>query len=71
MLILGLIYSEYSKLSNYLQTFDDKLDTESIKKFIELATDLFINRYDSLVKFDMRHIRIMRKRFYESCYPTS
>ncbi|MFH0702963.1 MAG: 6-hydroxymethylpterin diphosphokinase MptE-like protein [bacterium] len=69
LLLLGLIFPEYSKLSNHLAVTDGSVDIDSIKKFIELAKNVFIHGYNRL-KNDLEAIKEMRKRLYDSCNST-
>lgn len=65
-LILGLLYPQYSRLSNYLSTYNENLDQDSIKKFVALTYDYFINGYANLLS-KMAVIKAMREKLNESC----
>lgn len=70
ILILGLIYPQYSKFTNYLKVFNDNIDDETLKQFVELSEDFFIKGYEQL-KTDLLYITSMRDRLNESCNTTS
>lgn len=64
-LILGIIYSEYSRFSHYIQTSDDILDINSIEKFLSLAEEFFLNG-DYHLTTAMKSARKMRERLAEA-----
>ena len=64
-LILGLIFPQYSRLSNYLSTHSDILDIDSIRKFVMLASDFYTNGYENILK-KMNILKETRKRLNES-----
>ncbi|MDD3013117.1 MAG: DUF115 domain-containing protein [Candidatus Gastranaerophilales bacterium] len=69
-LIIGLIFPQYSKLSNYLSTYNDIIDYQSIISFVELATDFFVNGYENIQE-KMNILRTTRKRLNDNCNSAS
>ncbi|OGI21130.1 MAG: hypothetical protein A2287_09975 [Candidatus Melainabacteria bacterium RIFOXYA12_FULL_32_12] len=70
ILIWGLVYSQFSKIQNYLN-INDSINEESIEKLIQLSTDFFVHTYNRLKSDDLPLIQALRDGIYESCNPTS
>lgn len=68
--IMGLIYSQYSKIANYMATFDDILDTESINAFAWYIYD-FHKSAQQILKDNLHILKTARDKLNESCNSAS
>jgi hypothetical protein len=69
-IIMGLIYSQYSRLANYLSTHDDILNVESIKTFAWYIYDFHKTGHEILLD-KLKILKSTRERLNESCNSAS
>lgn len=68
--IMGLIYSQYARLANYLATYNDILDTESINTFSWYIYDFHKSGQEILLD-KLKVLKTAREKLNESCNSAS